>query len=101
MRSNVSDETRRILIGRKAALTSISSHPNWPELEAEVERKTKRIEKLVLAKTLGGGVVNEQELYYLRGFIHGMRWFASVPTNAERTLESFLKEQGVHSDEEA
>lgn len=101
MPRTMSEETRRTLIARKAALTSLASHPSWPELEAEVARKEARIEKLVLAKTLGGlGAVDEREILYLRGFVHGMKWFARVPPSAENALESFLREQGLRVEEE-
>jgi hypothetical protein len=83
-------------MNRQGALTAISQHPGWPELQAEVERKKTRIEKVVLAKTLGvAGAVDPIEMAYLRGFLHGMNWFAQVPEVAEATLERFLKAQGV------
>ena len=31
----------------------------------------------------------------MRGFIHGMSWLVAVPTNAEASLERFLKAQGI------
>jgi hypothetical protein len=96
VRRQVSEETQRILAGRQAALTSISQHPNWPELVAEAGRKRERIEKIVLAKSLGGvAPVDPIEIAYLKGFVHGVEWFTSVPEVAEAALERFLRTQGV------
>src|SRR5262245_12965334 len=97
----VSEATRQTLMQRQAALTALTSHPAWPELEAEVERKAQRIEKIVLAKTLASRVpIDERELVYLRGFLQGMRWLVSVPPAAENSLERFLRDQGIHAAEE-
>lgn len=83
-------------MARQASLTALTSHPSWPELQAEVERKRVRIEKTILAKTLGTPTpVDPIEMSYLRGFVHGMNWFAQVPEVAESTLEHFLRAQGV------
>jgi hypothetical protein len=93
----VSEETQRVLTNRQANLTALSKHPSWPELQAEVARKRERIEKLVLAKTLSiAKPVDPVEMAYLRGFVHGMDWFASVPDQAEAALERFLRAQGVN-----
>ena len=95
-RRKLDPETQRVLISRQAALTALTQHPSWPELEAEVGRKRQRIEKLVLAKALGSKeAVDPVEIAYLRGFVHGMDWFARVPPSAEATLERFLRDQGV------
>jgi len=95
-RRRVDPETQRILTSRAANLTALTKHPSWGELQAEVERKRGRIEKVILAKALGAKApVDPAELQYLKGFVHGMDWFAKVPVSAERTLEEFLKEQGV------
>jgi hypothetical protein len=95
-RRQVSEETQRVLTARQAALTALSKHPSWPELQAEVGRKRERIEKLVLTKALGNKPpANPTELAYLAGFVHGMNWFAQVPDVAEGQLERFLRDQGV------
>lgn len=83
---------------RQADMTSISQHPSWPTLEAEVEKRVKKIEKIVVAKTLGTGAlarIDELELAYYRGMIAGMRWFTAAPPSAERALERFLQAQGL------
>lgn len=86
----------RTLVARQAALTSLTQHPNWPELVAEVGRKRTRIEKIVITKTLGNKPpADSHELAYLAGFVHGMEWFASVPEMAEGALERYLRNQGV------
>lgn len=83
-------------MARQAALTALTQHPSWGELVEEVGRKRTRIEKLVLAKTLGNKPpADPHDLSYLKGFVHGMDWFAKVPSSAEGTLERFLREQGV------
>jgi hypothetical protein len=95
-RRRVDPETERVLMLRQSNLTALTKHPSWPELEAEVERKRARIEKLVVTKTLSlSAPVDPAEMAYLRGFVHGMEWFAKVPVSAEQTLERFLKQQGV------
>jgi hypothetical protein len=95
-RRRVDPETQRELMIRQAALTALTKHPSWPELEAEVDRKAKRIEALILARTLGSrDPVDPYEMRWLSGFVSGMRWFSQVPVHAESTLERFLKEQGI------
>ena len=101
-RRRIDPDTQRVLMTRAADLTALSSHPSWPELQAEVGRKRERIEKLILAKALGSkDVVDPMELQYLKGFVHGMDWFSQVPVQAEGTLERFLREQGVTVEGEA
>lgn len=95
-RREVSEETQRVLHQRQAELTALSKHPAWPTMQAEIERKRGRIEKVILAKALGSPqAVDPVELSYLKGFVHGMNWFASVPDVAEASLERFLRSQGV------
>jgi hypothetical protein len=98
-RALTNDEARR-----KAALGALAGHPSWPDLEAEIETKVKKIEKLVLHDALvakGGRPISERDLIYLRGFVWGMRYIVGVPRTAEVTLERFLREQGIRVDEEA
>lgn len=99
-RRMMSEETRRTLMTRQANLTALTKHPSWPELQEEVARKRIRIEKLVLAKTISAkpGSTDVHEISYLAGFVAGMQWFAAVPENAERSLEAFLREQGVQTE---
>jgi len=92
----MSQEARDHLVRRQAALTGLSRHPSWPDFEEEIDLKGRRIEKHILARTLGGTEpISEMEIYYWRGFIQGMRWLAAVPTGAENRLEQFLRSQGV------
>lgn len=95
MSTRISDATRRTLMTRQSALTALSKHPSWPEFVAEVGRKQKRIERILVANALSSQHISEQRIDYLRGFIHGMRWLSSVPTTAEHSLERFLRTQGV------
>jgi hypothetical protein len=92
----MNEEDRRVLAQRQATLTALSKHASWAELEAEVDRKEQRLQKLVLAKVLGGsGEFNQREIDYLRGFVQGMKWLVAVPVTAESSLERFLQAQGV------
>jgi hypothetical protein len=98
-RGVMSEEDRQLLIRWQANLTALTKHPSWPELEAEVARKEARLEKMVLAKVLGGnGIYDQREIDYMRGFVNGMKWFAAVPSNAEHSLERFLEGQGVKTE---
>lgn len=94
MRRRLSPEQEETLRARQARLTALSEHPSWPEMEAEVDRKIARIEKQVLARSLGTGL-SELEQAQMRGMIAALRWFVLVPKNAERSLGKFLKEQGI------
>lgn len=92
----LTDEDRRLLVQRQANLTALTKHPSWPELEAEVERKQTRLEKHILARTLGSTAAFEQrEIDYLRGFVNGMKWLVAVPVSAENSLERYLERQGL------
>lgn len=88
-------EQENILRARQAALTALSSHPSWPELEAETERRLRQIEKAIMATAMGGGQaakpLDQRQVDYLRGFANGMRWIRTVPTSAEASLEAFLQ----------
>jgi hypothetical protein len=91
----VDPEQERLLIARQAALTALTSHPSWVELEAETDRRLAQIEKMILARALGGAQsappFDQRQVDYLRGFANGMRWIRAVPSSAEATLENFLK----------
>jgi hypothetical protein len=89
-------QARAILTQRQANLTALTKHPSWRELEAEVERKQVRLEKHILARTLGNtSEFSQREIDYLRGFVNGMKWLVAVPGSAESSLERFLQSQGV------
>jgi len=92
----MSEHDRALLAQRQANLTALSRHPAWPELEAEVQRKITRLEKHVLARTMGSPQeFTQREIDYLRGFVNGMRWLVAVPVSAENSLERYLQQQGV------
>ena len=85
------------LARRQASLTALTKHPSWPDLVEEVDRKETRLQKRVLATALSPSKpVSQRDLDFVRGFIAGMRWFATVPEVAEHRLESYLREQGVN-----
>jgi len=95
-RRRLSTEAREKLARTQASLTALAQHPSWPDFEDEIERKSMRIEKHVLAVTLGSNKpINPEEISYWRGFIQGMRWLGAVPTGAENRLEVYLRQQGV------
>jgi hypothetical protein len=92
-RRRLTEAQQHDLVQRQAALTSLTKHPAWPDLEAEVAAKRERVERVVLAKTIGTrDEVDLRDIYYLRGFLGGMAYMLAVCENAEATLESFLKE---------
>ena len=95
-RRKLSDDERRRLTLTQGNLTALYQHPSWSTLEAEVDKKEERLTKSVLAMALNTrtGLSLEQQAY-IRGFIHGMRWFTAVPASAERSLERFLQSQGI------
>lgn len=92
----MSAETRQVLFSRQANLTALTRHPAWQELEAEVQRKQERLERLVRARVFASNSeFTQREIDYLRGFANGMRYLVAVPTNAEATLERELRKQGI------
>ena len=94
--TRLKEEDQRLLRQRQATLTALSKHPSWPELEAEVGRKLARLEKHILARTLGNPTeFSQREIDYLRGFVNGMKWLVAVPVSAESSLERYLQRQGV------
>src|SRR3954471_14465085 len=98
-RRKMSETQQRDLMTRQAALTALTKHPSWSDFENEVELKVDRIEGNVLAQTLRTREpINELDIVYWRGFIHGLRWLVAAPAGAEARLESFLRQQ---SEEEA
>lgn len=97
----MSELEQRQLVTRGGALSALSQHPSWAELEAEVGRKRARLERHVLAQALSAGGFSQREADYLRGFISGIEWLVAVPTRAESTLERYLKEQGIALESEA
>lgn len=94
----VTEAQRRALTLTQGNLSALYQHPSWPTIEAEVDKKERYIEKVLVALALHNksGVDLEQQAY-MRGFIDGMRWFTAVPASAERSLERFLRAQGVQA----
>lgn len=103
MAKQISEETRQTLARRQAALTALTKHPSWDELKDEVGRKRGQIEKQILARMIPQmrptTPINEPELFFLRGFIAGMEWFAAVPELAEESLTRFLTARGINTEE--
>jgi hypothetical protein len=97
-RRRLSEAERRNLTVRQGELSALAQHPSWPVLAEEVNRKQARIERVLVAKALSKDGLDDDDGAYLRGFIHGMRWFASVPEQAEDALENFLKRQGISTE---
>ena len=95
MARRLSEQARRELLTRQGNLTALTRHPNWPDLEAEIERKVVRIEKHLMALVTGRAEIDQREIDYFRGFIDGMRYMGLVPVRAETRLERFLQERGV------
>jgi hypothetical protein len=97
-RRRLTDDERRSLVITQGNLTALYQHPAWPTIEAEVDKKERYIEKVLVALALHNrdGVDLGQQAY-MRGFIDGMRWFTAVPASAERSLEKYLRAQGVQA----
>jgi CHAD domain-containing protein len=88
------------LLRTQADLTALTQHPSWATLEEEMERRVAELEKRVLAMTLGNpGPIDTERIHYYRGVIKGMRWFVAVPNSAERSLQSYLHDQGLSTSE--
>jgi hypothetical protein len=96
----MSREARDELSRRQAALSGITKNPLWAEQVAEWNRKVARIEKqiLLIAKSPAGA--NQRQLDYLRGCIDILRWQATMPDAAERSLIRFLRSQGIEIEQE-
>ena len=97
-RRRLSEDERRRLTVTQGNLTALFQHPSWSTIVAEVERKERFIEKQLVALALHNpnGVPLEQQAY-MRGLLDGMHWFLAVPANAERSLEKYLRAQGVQA----
>jgi hypothetical protein len=95
-RRRIDPEAERVLHQRQAELTALTTHPAWPTLVGEVERKRARVEKGILTRTLAlDAPVDPIEMAYFRGLVDGIEWLVKVPPQAEMRLERFLREQGV------
>lgn len=94
-RSRLSEVEQRNLMTMKANLAALSKHPSWPELEEVVRIHIGQIEKQVLRETLYARTVDPENIHFLRGVIEGLKYLADIPSKAERSLESMLREQGI------
>jgi hypothetical protein len=89
------EEQRQRLMLVGGALAALSQHPSWPTLEDAVNEKEEKLRARLLATAFGSPLpINQREVDYMRGYIHGMRWFLAVPENAEARLENYLQEYG-------
>jgi hypothetical protein len=95
-RKRLNEQERRDLMTRQASLTALTKHPSWPDFENEVGMKVERIERAIVSRVLlSRDPIDEQEILYWRGFVHGLRWLVAAPTGAEARLEHFLREQAT------
>jgi hypothetical protein len=94
MRRRLDPEQEELLRARQARLTALAEHPSWAEMEAEVERKIARVEKIASARMMGTGL-SELEQAQIRGMVAALRWIVLVPKSAERSLAKFLHDQGI------
>jgi hypothetical protein len=98
--AEVSRETQAELNRRADRLSSLLPNPGWKELEAEVDRKITRLRKTASALALDPKGADQRRLDRISGFIAALDWFVKVPHSAQKTLEEFLREQGIEIDEE-
>jgi hypothetical protein len=92
-----SEEEERALLLVQGDLTALAQHPAWPTFEAEVEKQIVKIQRIVLARTLGTGNFTESEIAFWRGLVKGMRWLTVAPSTAERELERYLQRKEAMS----
>lgn len=88
-----SREVQNELMRRASALQAIAQHPSWPELEAEVERKIRRLRTTAAVVALSDEGADQRKLDQIRGTIAALNWLMGVPGKAEHTLERFLREE--------
>ena len=83
-----------------AEMVALGTHGSWPVLQQEVIREKSRIERTVVSLAMKPDGLDQRRIDFLRGFIRGMEWIATLPDDSERSLERYLAEQGVPSREE-
>lgn len=89
----MNDRVREELIRRSARLDSLSKHPDYPELLAEIERRRERdLKKLVADLVTMGAPVDQRVIDYTRGWWDALEWAINVPDKAKDTLERALRE---------
>jgi len=94
-RRGLSDSQERQLLNTQAELTALTKHPSWPILESAILGKRERLERTLVANAMTKDGVSLEMQAYIRGFIHGMNYFALVPSNAEARLERYLRDHGI------
>jgi|SRR5215471_704733 len=88
-------------VNRRAdRLSSLLPTPGWAEMEREVERKVERLRKTAAIVAMKAEGVDQRKIDTIRGTIAALHWFVGVPRNAQSTLESFMREQGIEMEEE-
>jgi hypothetical protein len=85
---------------RADRLSSLLLTVGWGEMEAEVERKVKRLRATAAAVALSPDGADQRKIDTIRGTIAALHWFVGVPRKANMTLERFLLEQGIEMEEE-
>jgi hypothetical protein len=87
------EQERRDLMAQQAALSALMQHPSWPSFEQTINEKARRVEASVVSHTLHSRErLDEEYLYYWRGFVHGLRYLVAVPSGAEGRLNNLLRE---------
>lgn len=81
---------------RAASLRKLKDHPSWITLREEWDAQKKQHMERLATQLLAGGPtgppVNQREIDYRRGFIHGAELILNNPDKIESTLEA-LREQ--------
>jgi len=95
------DDTERTWIRRSDALSKLPLSEGFQMLTEEMEWKRLRMEKLLIARVMGGlaapAIATQAD--YDRGFVAGMRYAVlDVPQAAKRRLE--LRERPPEADDE-
>jgi len=90
----MSEQSRRDLAVRQGELAALAQHPGYEVLRLAAEDRVEKIERIALAQLLHGeGAVDGGKVFYMRGYIHGLRWFAGEPGSAQSSLEQSLKQE--------
>jgi hypothetical protein len=85
-------EVERQKAATDSELVALIQHPSWPELEAEVARRSTQIERELLSAIINRpGPVNQSEIDFKRGVLYGLTWIINRPRNAELSLERYLQ----------
>ena len=91
----LSREEQNILNRQAAALAAITKHASWPDFVAAIEGKIAKQQRLAQTIALGEGGADQRRLDQIRGTIGALNWILGVPQHSQKTLERFLREQGL------